>query len=76
MGKYDVSIYKEVSVDTNIEEVFDELTASQQEEFFKENLKDVLSIDEAIECYDSEELETYIIQNWSKEDVEKLLEEY
>jgi hypothetical protein len=76
MGKYDVSIYKEVSVDTNIEEVFNELTASQQEEFFKENLEDVLSIDEAIECYDSEKLERYIKCNWSKEDLEKLLEEY
>ena len=76
MGKYDVSIYKEVSVDTNIEEVFDELTVSQQEEFFKENLEDVLSIDEAIECYDSEKLKCYIIDNWSKEDVEKLLGEY
>ena len=76
MGKYDVSIYKEVNVDTDIEEVFNELTVSQREEFFKENLEDVLSIDEALKCYDSEKLERYIIDNWSKEDVEELLGEY
>lgn len=70
MGKFDVSI----SVD--IEDVFSELKAHQQEEFFKENLESVLSIDESIECYDSEKLKRYIIDNWSKEDIEELLEEY
>lgn len=67
MGKFDVGI----SVD--IEDVFSELKAHQQEEFFKENLESVLSIDEAIECYDSEKLKRYIIDNWSKEDIEELL---
>ncbi len=67
MGKFDVGI----SVD--IEDVFSELKAHQQEEFFRENLESVLSIDEAIECYDSEKLKRYIIDNWSKDDIEELL---
>lgn len=74
MGKYDVSIYKEVNVDTNMDEIFNELTKKDQQDFFKENLEYVLSIDESIDCYNRKDLIYYLEENLTEDEVKKLYE--
>lgn len=72
MRDLNVSFYTEVLVETNFEDMFDELTARQQKDFMLDKLDSVCSVQEAMSAYGEQDILNYIQDNFTKEELDNL----
>lgn len=72
MRDLNVSFYTEVLVETNFEDMFDELTARQQKDFMLDKLDSVCSVQEAMSAYAEQDILDYIQDNFTKEELDNL----
>lgn len=72
MRDLNVSFYTEVLVETNFEDMFNELTARQQKDFMLDKLDSVCSVQEAMSAYTEQDILDYIQDNFTKEELDNL----